>query len=228
MACSIDDDCLPGLVCFNPSGYGAVPGCTGKPSWNNRYCIRTDSTPLASTQPSDIRKKIALQTVLKLFFLSSEFHTNTFSSHNGIIRSPPKEVLSLGRPYKAVIVIFMNGGADSYNFLVPHSECNGKDLYQEYKDIRGEAALDKTDDLLLIDNDLQQTKPQPCAKFGIHHTLTAVRDAYNDGDAGEWWCCQHRSCNKLTALLNFIDLFFAAFLSPHILLSLVCKHGCSC
>ena len=32
-------------------------------------------------------------------------------------RPPRAKVASQGRPYKAIIVLFLNGGADSYNML---------------------------------------------------------------------------------------------------------------
>ena len=40
------------------------------------------------------------------------------------IRDQPKPTKSLGRPYKAVVVVFLEGGADSYNFVIPHSGCS--------------------------------------------------------------------------------------------------------
>ena len=128
--------------------------------------------------------KAALKRVLSLFMLSSEFHTNTLNSWKTTVRNGGNDIDSLGRPFKAVIVLFLAGAADSFNMLVPHSECDpSHDLNAEYKQIRGTAALDKTE-LLVIENDLDGTsKAQPCAKFGMHFKMTAIHDAYNAGDA---------------------------------------------
>ena len=129
-------------------------------------------------------KEVALQRVLSLFMLSSEFHTNTLNSWTKKERSGENNIISMGRPFKAVIVLFMAGAADSFNMLVPHSGCDpSHDLNAEYKQIRGTAALDNTE-LLEIENDLDGTsKAQPCSKFGMHHKMTAVHGAYNAGDA---------------------------------------------
>ena len=43
-----------------------------------------------------------------------------------------------GKPYKAVVTLYLSGGADSFNMLVPHSGCAAKDLYSEYALVRGE------------------------------------------------------------------------------------------
>ena len=40
-------------------------------------------------------------------------------------------------PYKAVVVLMMLDGADSFNLLVPTSECATNDQYQEYVIARG-------------------------------------------------------------------------------------------
>eukprot|EP00966_Prymnesium_polylepis_P101620 2353242-Prymnesium_polylepis.1 len=40
--------------------------------------------------------------------------------------SPPR--VSLRRPYKALVVLFMGGGADTFNLLVPHSNCDARNV----------------------------------------------------------------------------------------------------
>ena len=52
-----------------------------------------------------------------------------------------------GQAYKAIIVIYMHGGCDSWNSLVPHSQCtanNNKDMYAEYASVRAEVKLAKS------------------------------------------------------------------------------------
>ena len=79
--------------------------------------------------------------------------------------------------FKAVVVVFLNGGCDSFNVLVPYSGCEaniGRDLYEEYSTVRGVAALGKNQ-LLEID---VPTGTQPCDKFGVHKSLPLYRDQY--------------------------------------------------
>jgi hypothetical protein len=40
--------------------------------------------------------------------------------------SPPR--VSLRRPYKALVVLFMGGGADTFNMVVPHSNCDARNV----------------------------------------------------------------------------------------------------
>ena len=38
-----DVDCIGNLICFQRSGFTAVPGCTGQGSDNSDYCIRPET-----------------------------------------------------------------------------------------------------------------------------------------------------------------------------------------
>merc|ERR1711988_1461893 len=109
---------------------------------------------------------------------------------NAILK-PPK-VQSLGRPFKAVIVVMMTGGADTYNLLVPHSNCPSEDLFEEYSTARGGvwdpdaetggAALAKDSfHTINIDNTnpQQQQQPQPCQTFGVHHKLPILKTLFD-------------------------------------------------
>ena len=60
--------------------------------------------------------------------------------------------------------------------LIPHSHCKnaGKDLYEEYKVVRGPVAIEK-DELLTID---ASSSNQPCSTFGIHPKLPIVQNLY--------------------------------------------------
>ena len=68
----------------------------------------------------------ALAVALQLVATLGEFHT---SAANVLDTEAPRtpaepEVEFQGREYKAVIVLYLQGGADSYNMLVPHSGCD--------------------------------------------------------------------------------------------------------
>lgn len=77
------------------------------------------------------------------------------------------------------MVVFLGGGADSYNLLVPHSSCAGRDLYAQYAEIRTNVALPKND-LLQIN---VPAGTQPCDKFGMHPSLKFTKGLYDQGDA---------------------------------------------
>jgi uncharacterized protein (DUF1501 family) len=75
--------------------------------------------------------------------------------------------------YKATVMLFLQGGADTFNLIVPY-DCP---LYDEYKTVRG--------DIALMQGQLLQvtTTGQSCSKFGIHHKLPFLKSLYNDGKA---------------------------------------------
>jgi hypothetical protein len=67
----------------------------------------------------------AVKAVQKLVLATPEYHsTNVFESINS-----PRPELPLpqpsDKPYKAIVYLNLDGGFDSYNFLVPHSDCQG-------------------------------------------------------------------------------------------------------
>jgi uncharacterized protein (DUF1501 family) len=76
--------------------------------------------------------------------------------------------------YKALVCLFLAGGNDSYNMLVP----NNASAYAEYKNTRDNIALEKTDLLPITSNG----KGQPYSEFGIHPGMPEFRDLYNSND----------------------------------------------
>lgn len=123
----------------------------------------------------------ALWRAQELFVASAEFHaTNSPATLAGSTRPAPSGVGASGRPYKAVVVLFLNGGIDSYNVIVPHSQCSGPtDLHEEYRTVRGNLKLERSELL----NVSVPSGTQPCDVFGIHPKLPFVRDLYVQGDA---------------------------------------------
>eukprot|EP00930_Biecheleria_cincta_P023533 TRINITY_DN16991_c0_g1_i1.p1 TRINITY_DN16991_c0_g1~~TRINITY_DN16991_c0_g1_i1.p1 ORF type:complete len:2142 (-),score=336.15 TRINITY_DN16991_c0_g1_i1:205-6630(-) len=77
------------------------------------------------------------------------------------------------RSYKALIMLMMQGGADTFNMLVPWA-CP---LYDEYVAIRKSVAL-LPDQLQVI-----STAGQACTNFGIHFQLPVVKNLYDQGEA---------------------------------------------
>ena len=73
--------------------------------------------------------------------------------------------------YKAMVCVFLFGGNDGYNMLVP----NETDEYANYRRKRSNMSLDQ-DSLLPIQD-------QSGRKFGLHPSLGGVRDMYEAGNA---------------------------------------------
>ena len=63
-------------------------------------------------------QQMALQKALKLLFVSASFHSTNMDQSTGLTRRQPTPQVSRGRPFKAVVVLFLHGGADSFNLLV--------------------------------------------------------------------------------------------------------------
>jgi uncharacterized protein (DUF1501 family) len=86
-----------------------------------------------------------------------------------------------GKQYKAVVVLLLDGGLDSFNLLVPHSQCRPHpthaDLYSEYREVRDAVAIHKAE-LLPIPSALGT---QPCDIFGVNPAAGALRDLYTAG-----------------------------------------------
>jgi hypothetical protein len=116
--------------------------------------------------------KIAQQLILS----SSEFHTTNNVKSTNEIREEVTFPEPGNKPYRAVVYIMFSGGADSYNILAPYDCTKGKDMYQEYLDVRQQVALSRQDMLPV------NAENQICETFGIHPDLTAVRDLYVEND----------------------------------------------
>ena len=74
--------------------------------------------------------------------------------------------------YKALVCLFLAGGNDSFNMLVP----NNNDAYAEYKTTRDNIALDQNT-LLPI-----ESGGQPYSEFGIHPSMPELQGLYDSGD----------------------------------------------
>lgn len=111
----------------------------------------------------------------QLIMTSPEFHSTNLAEKSGEIRPPFSPPQGSNEPYKAVVYLMFSGGCDSYNLLVPFS-CSGKDMYQEYRDVREQVAL--------LPNQLNEisTSDQVCETFGVNKDLDFASELYNAGD----------------------------------------------
>ena len=79
------------------------------------------------------------------------------------------------------MLIYLDGGLDSFNMIVPHSNCaGGVDMYTQYKEVRGETLALSKDTLKQITT---ATGSQVCDTWGIHPSLPFMQQLYNEGDA---------------------------------------------
>ena len=136
-------------------------------------------------------EKSALREALTLFSMMPEFAvTNLAVADKSALRVERPQQVSQNRPYKAVVTTLLNGGADSYNILVPLDGCtkateDGQreafDLYAEYASIRKAELALPTSKLNAIN--VPAADNQPCTRFGINNKLPILQTLYNDGDA---------------------------------------------
>ena len=114
--------------------------------------------------------------------MAPEFHSVNEPAPRGTPRPPVQSTATLGRPYKAIVVLFLAGGLDSWNLLVPHSGCvegNFSANYEQYRSRRGIVAIDK--ELLLPINAQPGTQAyNVCTTFGVHPALTSVHQLYQE------------------------------------------------
>lgn len=122
--------------------------------------------------------QVAFQRSLELVLASSEYHTNTVRMPAaGVVPALPF-IKGRGRQHKTIIVMFQHGGADSFNLLVPHSQCTGKDYYAEYRQVRG-ANAHAADQV----HQIPAGSTQPCRTFGLHPIMSNLASMYRAGEA---------------------------------------------
>lgn len=146
----------------------------GRLSADNREII----DKVISDEPDPIMKVIKAQ---QLMVFAPEFHSTNIVRKSGQTR-PQREV----RPpssnnYKAIVYVLLEGGADTFNMLAPHtcSQTNdrGETLLDQYYTERTSLAITSKERSLVIDAD-----DQPCSQFVIHEDLPIVKRLYEDGD----------------------------------------------
>ncbi len=114
---------------------------------------------------------------LQLILTTPEFHTSQIAIPSGLARPEPAQPSASGVPYKAVVMTMLAGGADSFNMIIPHTCTDAKDMYQDYKDVRLQVALEKEE--LIPLNDVSN---QICEKFGLHPRYVNVASMFNSND----------------------------------------------
>jgi len=119
---------------------------------------------------------LALNLAIQLIITTPEFHTTSLADPYQKPKDDPPPRLPPSSEYKAVIHIFLRGGCDSFNVLVPGRSC-GK-LRDEYDSIRDSVAM-KDAQLLSLGGD---ASAQPCSDFAIHSKLPFLQQLYQNQD----------------------------------------------
>mmetsp|Transcript_49582 Transcript_49582/g.59998 ORF Transcript_49582/g.59998 Transcript_49582/m.59998 type:complete len:1158 (+) Transcript_49582:1-3474(+) len=119
----------------------------------------------------------AWREILQLATTTPEFHANNLPRMTGDTRTATPFTDASDDPYKAIVVLYLFGGLDSYNLLIPHSSCG--DLYDSYVQERGSVRLKPHQMNLVID---ATSSEQPCDKFVVHHKAPNFKQIYDDGE----------------------------------------------
>ena len=91
-----------------------------------------------------------------------------------------------GPGYKALVCLFLNGGIDSFNMLIP----NETQEYADYATARTNLAIPQGDLLPITDQNGRQ--------FGLHPGMTGIQNLYNSGKLS--------FCANVGTLLEYTDL----------------------
>mmetsp|Transcript_33582 Transcript_33582/g.88182 ORF Transcript_33582/g.88182 Transcript_33582/m.88182 type:complete len:1943 (+) Transcript_33582:766-6594(+) len=86
------------------------------------------------------------------------------------------------RPYKAVVYLWLAGGCDSYNMLVPHSGCGGGG-YAQYAQVRSNIALSRNALHEIPATVRSAASAQDCSTYGLHPQFTNLARQYSNNDA---------------------------------------------
>ncbi|KAH8075738.1 hypothetical protein JL721_1759 [Aureococcus anophagefferens] len=118
-----------------------------------------------------------LQLAQRLFTLAPEFHATNAHEPVGarddeVYSDPPT------RKYKAVVLLFLNGGADSYTMLAPTGDCAVAGDYVDYRGAIAEMPFEMSEY-----RSIAPGSDQPCDTFGVHPSLEKIHGLYEDGDA---------------------------------------------
>lgn len=115
----------------------------------------------------------------QLILSTPEFHSSNLPRKQNTARQITGYATEPSSQYKAVVLLMMTGGVDSFNLLVPKGSCATGDAYQEYATARGSHAIPKAQ-LLSIS---AVGSGQDCTQFGVNSNFPILADLYNQNEA---------------------------------------------
>lgn len=107
----------------------------------------------------------------KVMILTPEFNTLGSPLPGGVRPPSPPPTFGATSSYKAVVMLMLKGGMDSFQMLVPLN-CP---LYDEYRGVRKSIAF--------LPEEMHQisSAAQSCSEFGIHPKLPVLKELYDEG-----------------------------------------------
>merc|ERR1719181_961564 len=112
--------------------------------------------------------------VQRAIVLSPEFHTIGKPLTSGSRAPAPAPAPTTVTDYKATVMLFLGGGADTFNMLVPYEGT----LWSEYQTVRQDIALAEHELL-----GFNTTGQKNVSKFAVHHKLPFLHQLYQNGTA---------------------------------------------
>jgi uncharacterized protein (DUF1501 family) len=129
-------------------------------------------------EPDPTMKVIKAQ---QLMISTPEFHSTNIAKKSGKTRPQPQPKTPSSKPYKAIVYVLLEGGADTFNMVAPHTcsqtNADGETLLDQYYSERRSLAISSTERSRVVD-----ATGQPCSQFVIHEDLEVVERLYKEGD----------------------------------------------
>ena len=173
---------MSGYLSYDPSSAGTIVDELATIMTSGRLNSRSRSLIKAviANESDTLNASIKAQ---QLIATTSEFHSTGTIYPNDQVRQTNK-ISSSGhsvQPYKAVVVVMLRGGYDSYNLIVPRT-CSGtnsanQNIVDQYDRERGPIRVEPEERNLIID---ATGSGQPCETFAIHERMPIVQELYNN------------------------------------------------
>ena len=141
------------------------------------------SSPSAAylAQRARTDSKYAVRVAQKAIAASAAFAVTNDAATTEVDLPPPRtSATTVPRPYKAIVILFLAGGADTHNMLIPVANCDSRDVATQYINARGAMAKDLNSVLQIS---VTPAGSQPCDTFGIHPSFTFLKSLYDGGNA---------------------------------------------
>jgi len=177
-----DTSLSPARISYTPQSIGSVDSISddldllltsGRLQGSaNRALIKGLVEPMMG----DVAK--ATRAAQQLIVSTPEYHTNNLPRKVDTPRTITGYNAKPKASYKAVVILMLRGGCDSWNMLVPKGQCTSGDSYEEYVAARGSIHAIPKNNLTSI-----STSDQDCAEFGVNENLPVLSDLYNQNQA---------------------------------------------
>jgi uncharacterized protein (DUF1501 family)/uncharacterized protein (DUF1800 family) len=139
----------------------------------------SSKTLIADAFRGELDSNDGLRLAQKLVISTPEFHSSSVFDVTSTERPELPAPTPSNKRYKAVVFLYLDGGSDSHNMLVPYAGCSrGKTSYNQYAEVRGEIALSKN---VLLPIDASGSN-QVCSTFGLHPQFSHLKSLYDNGE----------------------------------------------